>query len=123
MIRYDGSVPETELEHWPFDNPASAYRILEGAPRASGRLDAGGAGRPTRTGIWRCTPGVFECTEQGDELMTVLEGRGRLFDHGTGDTHDLSPGDTLFLRDQSRVTWHIEETLTKVFFAHKPGGY
>ena len=111
------------LEDWPFDSPASDYRILEGTPRASGRLDAGGPGHVTRTGIWRCTVGQFECTEQGDELMTVLSGRCRIVDHGTGEAVSLETGDSYVIRDGARVTWDILEDVTKVFFAHKPGGY
>ncbi|MGC3936983.1 cupin domain-containing protein [Roseobacter sp. EG26] len=111
------------LEFWPFDNPASDYRILEGAPRTYGRIDKGGPGHPTRVGIWRCTVGAFECTEQGDELMTVLSGRCRLIRHEDGETCDLGPGDTLFVQDGSRVTWEVSEDITKVFFGYKPDGY
>ena len=111
------------LEDWPFDNPASDYVIREGAPRASGRLDAGGPGHVTRRGIWHCTRGVFDCTEQGDELMTVLSGRCQVTDHETGTVAALAPGDSLFLRDGSRVTWDITEDVTKVFFAYKTDGY
>ena len=123
MIEYRPGDDVGPLEDWPFDNPASDYRIVSGEPRASGRMDAGGPGHPTRTGIWRCTKGAFECTEQGDELMTVLSGKGRLIDHATGAVATLEVGDTLFVRDGSRVTWDIEEDLTKAFFGHKPGGF
>ena len=111
------------LEDWPFDNPASDYVIRDGAPRASGRLDAGGPGHTTRTGIWRCTRGVFDCTEQGDELMTLLSGRCRITDHQTGIVAELGPGDSLVVRDGSRVTWDVIEEVTKVFFAYKADGY
>ncbi len=111
------------LEPWPLDNPASDYRIIKGAPETSGRIDKGGAGHATRFGIWRCTPGVFECTEQGDELMTVLSGRCRVTDLGTSETHDLGPGDSLFLHDGSRVIWDVREEVTKVFLGWKADGY
>ncbi len=112
-----------ELERWPFDNPASAYRIVEGDLRAFGRLDTGGPGHTTRSGIWRCTPGAFECTEQGDELMTVLAGRCRITWLESGESLDLEPGDTLFIRNGSRVRWTVFDELTKVFFAHLAEGY
>jgi hypothetical protein len=32
------------LQPWPFDNPESNYKILSGAPAASGRIDTGGGG-------------------------------------------------------------------------------
>ena len=123
MILYHPGDDVGPLEPWPFDNPDSDYVIREGNPKASGRLDAGGPGHTTRTGIWRCTPGVFECTEQGDELMTILSGHCRLTHHATGNTYALGPGDTFFARDGARVTWDIAETVTKVFFAHKQSGY
>lgn len=119
MLKYIPGEDVGELEDWPFDNPLSDYQIKEGSPRASGRMDAGGPGHTTRTGIWRCTKGVFECTEQGDELMTILSGRCRLIDMTTGKTTELETGDSLFVRDGSRVTWDIIEDVTKVFFGHK----
>lgn len=123
MIRYAPGVDVGQLEEWPLDTPASNYVITRGAPRTFGRLDAGGAGHDTRMGIWRCTPGAFQCTEQGDELMTILAGRCRLTDHGTGEVRDLAVGDSLFTRDGARVTWDVSEEVTKVFMGWKPGGY
>ncbi len=111
------------LEDWPFDNPVSDYRIVSGNPRASGRLDTGGPGHVTRAGIWRCTKGVFDCTEQGDEMMTILSGECRITDHATGAEAHLKTGDTYMIHDGARVTWDIIEDVTKAFFAHKPGGY
>ncbi|PVA09304.1 hypothetical protein DC366_14340 [Pelagivirga sediminicola] len=123
MIGYAPGDDVGPLEDWPLDNPASNYVILRGTPRTSGRIDAGGPGHDTRFGTWRCTPGAFQCTEQGDELMTILAGRCRLTDHGTGEVRDLGAGDSLFVRDRSRVTWDVSEEVTKVFFGWKAGGY
>lgn len=123
MFTYKPGDDVGPLEHWPLDNPASAYRIIAGDPQTFGRIDRGGAGHTTRAGIWRCSPGAFECTEQGDELMTVLAGRGRITWLETGATQELGPGDTLFVLDGSRVRWEVTEELTKVFFAHKQDGY
>lgn len=123
MIRYRPQDDAGPLEDWPFDNPTNHYVIREGAPRASGRLDAGGPGHTSRAGIWRCTKGVFDCTEQGDELMTLLSGRCRVTDHETGSVAELLPGDSLFVRDGSRVTWDIVEDVVKVFYGQKTDGY
>jgi len=122
-FKYRPGADVSLLEDWSFDNPASNYRIVRGTPKTSGRLDAGGAGQTTRYGIWRCTVGAFECTEQGDELMTILSGICRLTDHATGLTTELSEGDSYFVRDGSRVTWDVSEDLTKVFFGHRSDGY
>ncbi|MFK7939090.1 MAG: cupin domain-containing protein [Roseovarius sp.] len=123
MIKYQLGDDVGALEHWPFDAVESNYVIVSGTPRASGRLDAGGQGHLTRAGIWRCTSGVFECTEQGDELMTVLSGRCRITVHDTGEMVDLGPGDSLYVYDGSRVTWDVTEDVTKVFLGFKPSGY
>lgn len=123
MIKFRRGDEIGELEDWPFDNPRSEYLIKEGSPRASGRSDYGGPGHTTRTGIWRCTKGVFECTEQGDELMTILSGRCRLTNMASDQVVELEPGDSLFVRDGSRVRWEIIEDVTKIFFGHKPDGF
>lgn len=123
MIKYKPGDDVGPLDDWPFDNPASDYQIKEGSPKASGRFDFGGPGSTTRFGIWRCTKGAVECTEQGDELMTILSGRCRLIDTETGEVTELEPGDTILTRDGRRVTWDVTEDLTKVFFGHKADGF
>jgi len=123
MHKYQPGDDVGTLEFWPFDNPASDYRVTRGAPKTYGRIDQGGPGHTTRFGIWRCTEGAVECTEQGDELMTVLSGRCRIIRHDDGAIRDLCPGDTLFVQDGNRVTWDVSEDVTKVFFGHKAEGY
>lgn len=123
MTRYRIDDDPGPLEDWPFDNPQSDYRVLSGTPRASGKLDAGGAGHEMRAGIWRCTEGRFSCIEQGDEMMTVLSGRGTLTDAESGTVRTMEPGDTLFIHDGMRAIWEIELTLTKAFFGYKADGY
>lgn len=123
MHKYKPGDDVGPLEFWPFDAPASDYKIVKGSPKSYGRIDAGGPGHTTRFGIWRCTEGALECTEQGDELMTILSGRCRITWHDTAVTCDLGPGDSLFVSDGSRVTWDVREEVTKVFFGHKASGY
>lgn len=123
MHKYKPGDDVGPLEFWPFDNPASQYKITQGAPKTYGRIDEGGPGHPTRYGIWRCTAGAIECTEQGDELMTVLSGSCKITRHDTGETRMLGPGDTLFVFDGLRVTWEVADEVTKVFFGHKAEGY
>ena len=101
------------MQPWLFDNPESNYKILFGAPAASGRIDTGGAGYTTRSGIWRCTTGTFEFTEQDEELMTLLSGRCHLTDQSTCKSHELGAGDSLFMPDGRRVTWEIIQACQK----------
>ena len=111
------------LEEWPFTNPASNYVIKEGStPTASGRIDQ--SGPTSRMGVWRCTKGTFECTEQGDELMTVLSGKCQIINHSENEVvYNLQAGDTLFIKGGSRVTWKISEDVIKVFYGQKEDGY
>ena len=105
------------LEDWPFDNPASDYRILRGEPRASGRIDDGDNAGPYRLGIWSCSEGAFECTELGDELQTILRGRLVLTRVDDGESIECGPGDSIYTRKGERVVWDIREAVTKVFFS------
>ena len=97
MQIYTKGADDGTLQPGPFVNPESNYKILAWAPSAYGRTDTAGPGYTSRSGIWRCTNGTFECTEQGNELMTILSGRCRLTDQLSGKGHKLSPGDSLFL--------------------------
>lgn len=121
MTIYTPKSAYDDLEDWPFDNPASNYVILKGDPRASGRIDRGTGKSRHRLGIWRCTPGAFECTERGDELQTILSGRLTLVREG-GERQNLGPGDSVFTHKGERVQWHIIDTVTKVFFTHDKEG-
>jgi uncharacterized cupin superfamily protein len=123
LIRYSPGDDVGPLEEWPFTNPASNYVIHEGAPIASGRMDAGGSGETTRCGIWKCTRGKFECTEMGDELMTILEGNVRVIDTSDNSVVELGPGDTMFSRDGKRVIWDVIEDVIKVFYGFKAEGF
>ncbi len=121
MHKYALAEVQGDLEPWPFDNPASDYRILRGQPRASGRIDYGGNESGTRLGIWSCTEGAFECTELGDELQAIISGRLVLTRVG-GESIECGPGDSIFTRRGERVVWDIRETVTKVFFTDLSGG-
>ena len=121
MYKYGvGQIPEN-LEPWPFDNPDSDYKILRGAPRASGRLDCGGNDAQHRLGIWACSEGAFECTELGDELQTILSGQLIMTRVG-GESITCGPGDSIFTRKGERVIWDIQQDATKVFFTYNRDG-
>ena len=111
---------ERGIEDWSSPAERAGNRLLHGEPRASGRIDlAADDGRRT-LGIWRCTPGVYDCTEQADELQVILEGRVRLVE-ADGSEHMLGPGDTVFTREGERLVWDVRETVTKVFYAVRSG--
>jgi uncharacterized cupin superfamily protein len=121
MQKYPVNNSITSLEPWPFEGEVSNYEIVRGDPQASGRFDYGEGDSQHRMGIWSCTEGAFTCTEQGDELQTIIQGRLTLT-NADGDSIDAGPGDSIFTRKGERVTWEIHEAVTKVFFTHNSAG-
>lgn len=71
---------------------------------------AGGAG----TGIWECTPGRFERQLAQAEVMHILAGACTFTPTG-GAPREIRAGDTLFFPAHTTGTWHVHETLRKVF--------
>lgn len=122
LILYSPGMDVGILEEWPFMNPKSNYKILDGTlPKAFGKIDSSTG--TTRTGIWKCTVGKFECIEQGDELMTILNGRVEVTDKVTGQIVILTPGQSMFSYHGKHVIWNIIEDVTKVFYGYKVDGY
>ncbi len=121
MRKYAAAENYQSLEPWPFDNPQSSYKILRGNPQASGRFDIGNSNRLHSMGIWRCSEGAFECTEQGDEMQTIVSGR-LILTSADGDSIECGPGDSIFTRKGERVTWDILEEVTKLFFSYNSDG-
>lgn len=101
------------------DSPG--YEVLQGNPQAFIRFDKGSESSKNRLGIWMCTPGRFKCTEKGDELQTVLQGKLILIDDAGNEQH-LGPGDSVFTEKGQVVTWCIVETVKKVFFTFDSDG-
>jgi uncharacterized cupin superfamily protein len=64
-------------------------------------------------GVWEHTPGVSRDVE-ADELFVVLSGRATVeFDEGG--VLELGPGDVGVVPAGAHTTWHVHETLRKVF--------
>ena len=121
MRQYKINIEETNLEAWPFQGQESNYQILRGNPRASGRLDIGSNSGQHRMGIWRCTEGAFSCTETGDELQTIIRGH-LILTRDDGESINCNPGDSIFTRKGERLTWDIQQEVTKVFFTYNYAG-
>ena len=121
MHKYPQGAVFDNLDSWPFDNEASDYKIIRGNPQASGRIDEGRNQGQHRLGIWRCTEGAFECTELGDELQSIISGR-LVLTRADGLSIEAGPGDSIYTCKGERVTWDIQETVTKVFFTYNRDG-
>ncbi len=121
MQQYLKGAKYQSLEPWPFDNVDSDYKITRGDSQASGRLDAGSNSGQFRMGIWSCTEGAFECTELGDELQTIVEGRLTLRQMD-GTAIECGPGDSVLTRKGERVVWDIQVAVTKLFLTYNRDG-
>jgi uncharacterized protein len=102
------------LEPWPL----GPEQIVGEPPEVSGLvLDTSADGRVER-GIWQHSPGVSRDTES-DELFVVLCGRATI-EIEDGPTLHFGPGDVGLLHAGDRTTWHVHETLRKVFQVTNP---
>ena len=121
MKPYLNQTTQNNLLDLPELSSSPGYEVLEGNPKASMRIDQGSAGSKHRLGIWRCTPGAFKCTEKGDELQTIIEGKLILI-YEDGVEHLFGPGDSIYTEKGEKVIWKVLETVTKVFFTHDETG-
>ena len=65
----------------------------------------------------------MECTEQGDELCTIVSGMVHVTNVNTGETVTLQAGDSQKILDQQRLLWKVVQDVTKVFYGFKEDGY
>jgi uncharacterized cupin superfamily protein len=107
-----------ELEPWPL----KPDQIVEGEPRALGRILDTGLDDKTARGVWEHTTGVSTDTES-DEIFVVVSGRATV-EVDDGPTLELGPGDIGVLRAGDRTTWRVHEDLRKVFQVNRqPSSY
>ena len=90
---------------FPLSQPPCQFSGLDVAlPGAAG----------VNSGVWACTPGRFERQLVQAEVMHLLAGAGSFTPTG-GEPLHFAAGDTLFFPAHTTGTWHITETLRKVF--------
>jgi uncharacterized cupin superfamily protein len=68
----------------------------------------------SETGIWECTPGPSRWVLETNELVYVLSGSMTVTADGAEPTA-AGPGDVLMFPKGWTGTWHIHETLRKVY--------
>lgn len=93
--------------------PLPGEHVLDGHPRTGHRpLEVLGG---LEVGIWEMTPGTATDVET-DEVFVVLSGSGSVtFDDG--EVVALAPGVAIRLHATERTTWHVTETVRKVYLA------
>ena len=93
------------------------WKILEGDPRQSIRVDHGAPDADHMVGLWRCTPGTFEVpSAPQNELMTIISGHVAV---GLDDEApmELVQGESVYIQKGQKVYFDIKETITKYFMA------
>ena len=106
MIEFKRNSARASLAELPPLTQTPGYTVLRGDPRASVMLAHGEANSRTRLGTWRCTEGAFRCTEKGDELQTITQGRLRI-EREDGSSTVFEPGDSFFTRKGEVRVWDV----------------
>lgn len=110
------SVAEAKLD--PF--PLSPEQILEGDPQASAKLIWVSDDGRQASGIWECTPGVFNY-QHTNETAGVITGKATITPEG-GEPVEVGPGSIVFFSEGSKTHWVVEETIRKAFHLQADGG-
>jgi uncharacterized cupin superfamily protein len=98
--------------------PLEPSQIVDGDPRVSEKVLWSSSDGRRHRGVWEHTVGVSTDVEV-DEIFVVVSGRATIEVEG-GPTFEVRPGDVGVLEAGARTTWHVHETLRKVFHVDVP---
>ena len=87
--------------------------MIDGAPTVAERVLVTSADGRHESGVWEITPGVSTDVE-AEEVFLVVSGRARVEVDG-GPVLELSPGVAGAFAAGDRTTWHVTETLRKLY--------
>jgi uncharacterized protein len=103
--RGSGDLPEMAIDpSW----------IIEGLPRAQGKVLVQSADKKVSTGLWECSAGRFKWTFVWDEFVHILEGEVTIKQE-SGPTVTLRPGDTAHFPLGLKTEWLVPHHVRKVF--------
>lgn len=88
--------------------------MIEGESHVSGVLLDRRPDRRSETGMWICTPGVWDCHVTSDELCHFLDGRCT-YVHENGDVIEIEPDTAAFFPKDWRGVCTVTETIRKVY--------
>jgi uncharacterized protein len=98
----------------PLDpRPLDPQQIRAGSPQTFSRVLWKSVDGRHQRGVWEITPGVVVDVEV-DEMFVVISGSATVEIEGQAPLR-LAPGHVGVLRAGDRTTWHIHETLRKVY--------
>lgn len=96
------------------DMPIEPAWVLEGSPRARGKVLLQSADRKISSGLWECTAGRFQWTFTWDEFVHILDGEVSISQQG-GPTITLKTGDLAHFPAGLKTEWLVPGYVRKVF--------
>ena len=88
--------------------------MLAGQSHTSGKLLHKGPQGRSECGIWRCTPGRWNCHVTRDEFCHFLAGRST-YVHASGEVIEITPDTVAFFPQDWQGVCTVHETVTKVY--------
>jgi len=88
--------------------------MIEGKSHTSGKLLHKGPNGRSECGIWRCTPGKWQCHVTRDEFCHFLAGRCT-YVHESGEVIEIAPDTVAFFPENWRGVCTVYEQVTKVY--------
>ncbi len=85
-----------------------------GTSHTSGTLLSRDPDGQAESGLWVCTPGLWDCHVTRAEYCHFLSGRC-LYTHESGEEIEIEPDTVAFFPQDWRGTCRVEETVTKVY--------
>ena len=100
---------QTDLVDW-----GPVPTMIEGQSHTAGKLLYKGPDGRSESGIWRCTPGKWDCHVTRDEFCHFLAGRCT-YVHESGEVIEILPDTAAFFAEGWRGVCTVHETVTKVY--------
>jgi hypothetical protein len=107
VMRDPGAI--TDVVDW-----GAVPTMIKGVSRTSGKLLFRREDKGAETGIWICTPGLWNCHVTSDELCHFLSGRCT-YTHESGEVIEIEPDTAAFFPKDWKGTCLVRETVRKVY--------
>jgi len=88
--------------------------MIEGTPRTAGILLSREPNGRAESGIWTCTPGIWQCEVASDEYCHFLDG-SCTYTHGNGERIDIEPDTLAFFPRGWKGSCEVRRTIRKVY--------
>jgi uncharacterized cupin superfamily protein len=105
---------ENPLEQTGLADWGPVPTLIEGSSHTSGLLLHRGRDGESECGLWRCTPGRWDCHVTRDEFCHFLAGRCT-YVRDDGEVIEITPGTIAFFARDWKGVCTVHETVTKVY--------